>query len=297
MQQQFWTAEQLRSAGISKRRVAAAVVDGRLLVVRRGHYAITGTPPDLVRAARVGGLATATTASAELGLWTPPDTRLHVAMPRGIGRLRDPDDPQRPLPRRSDVCIHWTDGLGSTDLPRRIVPTVLLLEHALRDLPPAMALTVVDSALHHRMLRPDGLRSLIAALPARLAAVARCADASSESGLETITRYLLRLAGLRVETQVSVAGLGRVDLLVEGHVIVELDGWEFHGDEKAFENDRRRDAVAAVGRYRVLRFTYSQVMYDWPCSARLHAAGTRGQASPSTSRIHASSKARSRQAA
>ncbi len=264
MQQQFWTAEQLRSAGVSKRRVAAAVTDGRLVVVRRGHYAITGAPPDLVRAARVGGLATATTASAELGLWTPPDPRLHVAVPRGIGRLRDPDDPQRPFTRRPDVCIHWTDGLGGTDLPHRIVPIVLLLEHVLRDLPPAMALTVVDSALNHRMLRPDGLRSLIAALPARLAAVVRCADASSESGLETITRYLLRLAGLRVETQVSIAGLGRVDLLVEGRLIVELDGWEFHGDEKAFEADRRRDTIAAAGRYRVLRFTYRQVMFEWP---------------------------------
>jgi len=91
-----------------------------------------------------------------------------------------------------------------------------------------------------------------------------CATSSSEPGLETITRYLLRLAGLRVETQVSIAGLGRVDLLVEGHLIVELDGWEFHGDEKAFEADRRRDTVAASGRYRVLRFTYRQVMFEWP---------------------------------
>lgn len=264
MQQQFWTSEQLRSAGVPKRRVAAAVADGRLVVVRRGHYAVEGTPSELVRAVRVGGLATGTTASALLGLWTPPDARLHVAVPRGAGRLHDPDDAQRSLVPRPDVCVHWTAHLGAVGLPHRIAPVLLLLEHVLRDLPPAMALTVLDSALHHRLIGEDGLRSLIAALPAHLAAVARCADPASESGLESIARYLLRLAGLRVETQVSIPGLGRVDLLVEGHLIIELDGWAFHGDEHTFEQDHRRDAVAATGRYRVLRFTYQQVMHEWP---------------------------------
>lgn len=251
-------------AGLTKRRVASAVAEGRLLPIRRGHYAVAGTSSDLIRAVRVGGLATATTASRELGLWTPPDPRLHVAVPRGIGRVRDPDDAQRPLGRRTDVCIHWTDGLGSAEPAQRVAPVGLLLEHVLRDLPPALALTVVDSALNRRVLKQDGFRALVAGLPRRLAEVARCADASSESGLESITRYLLRLAGLRVETQVRIPGLGRVDLLVEGHLVIELDGWEFHGDKEAFEQDHRRDTVAASRRYRVLRFTYEQVMHDWP---------------------------------
>ncbi len=264
MQQQFWTTEQLRSAGVTKRGVAEAVMAGRMLVVRRGHYAIAGTPPPLIRAARVGGVATATTASPHLELWTPPDARLHVAVPRGAGRLHDPDDPAVAFRRRDDVCVHWTEGLDPTSLPRRIAPTSLMVAHALECLPAAHAIALLDSALHERLLQREGLRTLVAALPPRLAAVARCADGRSESGLESIARYLLRLAGLKVETQVFVPGLGRVDLLVEGGLILELDGYIWHGDEDAFERDHRRDLAAALRHYRVLRFTYSQVMQEWP---------------------------------
>jgi very-short-patch-repair endonuclease len=39
-------------------------------------------------------------------------------------------------------------------------------------------------------------------------------------------------------------------------VIVELDGFEFHGHRAAFERDRTRDAALAVAGYRVLRLTY-----------------------------------------
>jgi very-short-patch-repair endonuclease len=263
MQQQFWNTQQLRAAGVTKRRTAEGVAAGELLVVRRGHYAVAGTPAPLVRAARVGGVVTASTAAAELRLWTPPDARLHVAVPRGAGRLHDPDDPALPFRRRPDVCIHWSDDLRPASLPRRVAPSPLVVEHALSCLPPAWAIAVLDSALHDRLLGRDELRSVVAALPPRLAAVARCADGSSESGLESIARYLLRLAGLKVETQVNVAGVGRVDLLVEGHLILELDGYIWHGDEEAFERDHRRDLAAALNRYRVLRFTYKQVMEDW----------------------------------
>ena len=87
------------------------------------------------------------------------------------------------------------------------------------------------------------------------------ADGRCESGIESIARYLLQLLGLRVEVQVQIDGVGRVDLLVEGRLIVEIDGRRWHPD---FERDRRRDTSAAIGRYRTLRFTWKQVLYDWP---------------------------------
>jgi very-short-patch-repair endonuclease len=94
---------------------------------------------------------------------------------------------------------------------------------------------------------------------------------------------------------VKVPGVGRVDLLVEGHVILELDGYIWHGDEEAFERDHRRDLAAGLAHYRVLRFTYDQVMFEWPSVYAAVLAAR--QARPSTSRIHPSSNARSRQAA
>lgn len=59
-------------------------------------------------------------------------------------------------------------------------------------------------------------------------------------------------------------GIGEVDLLVEGRLIVELDGREFLDDEDAFARDRHRDLVAAATRYRSLRFTWRRVLFEWP---------------------------------
>lgn len=265
MDRMFWTTAELRSAGWSKAQTAEAVESGELTVVRRGHYATRGAPPQVVRAARVGGVATATTAGPVLGLWTPDDDRLHVALPPNAGRLHDPDDPAVPFEDRGDVVLHWTGRLRSaTGRATRVAPLLVVLEHAVRVLRPELAVAMVDSALQVRQLRERELPSLAAALPAHLAAVVRMADGRCESGIESIACYLLRLAGLRVEPQVVIPGVGRVDLLVEGRLIVELDGREWHDDRSAFARDRRRDAAAAAARYRTLRFDYAQVMFAWP---------------------------------
>ncbi len=81
MHRLFWTTSELLAAGWSRSRISAASERGELVAVRKGHYAVPGAPPDLVRAVRVGGVATATTAGRALGLWTPMDDRLHVALP------------------------------------------------------------------------------------------------------------------------------------------------------------------------------------------------------------------------
>ena len=51
---------------------------------------------------------------------------------------------------------------------------------------------------------------------------------------------------------------------MEGRLVVELDGKKWHDPEDAFERDRRRDLVAASTRYRTLRFTWRQVLFEWP---------------------------------
>jgi very-short-patch-repair endonuclease len=89
------------------------------------------------------------------------------------------------------------------------------------------------------------------------------ADGRAESGTETIVRCLLTIAGLRVRPQVDIAGVGRVDLLVEDRVVVEVDGREWHDDPGRFAVDRRRDVRATIGRYRVLRFSWFQVLFRW----------------------------------
>lgn len=45
-------------------------------------------------------------------------------------------------------------------------------------------------------------------------------------------------------------------------LIAETDGYETHGTRTAFEHDRRRDQKLAAAGWRIVRFTWRQVMYE-----------------------------------
>lgn len=261
----FWTTADLRAEGKTRRDIALLVDAGRIEPVRIGLFAAVDTPVDLVRAARTGGAATATTAARALGLWTPPDDRLQIAARPASGHLRDPDDGTRALGVHEGVCVHWTQRLPNVrSLPDRIAPLLLVLEHTLRCLRPEYAMAVLDSALNSKQLWLSQLPMLRSALPEHLRHLVDQADWRADSGLESIVRYLLREAGLDVVVHPVLGRLGQVDLLVAGRLIIETDGKKDHTPEKAFENDRRRDREAALMGYRVLRLTYRQVIEDWP---------------------------------
>ena len=289
----FWTTADLRAAGKSQRDIRRAVERGVILAVRRGHFALPSTDPALVRAVRVGGIATATTASRVRHLWTPPDSRLlgppdprrvtpsdqrlHVAVPRNAPRLYDPDDGSSPLRRSDDVVLHWSDPaeIGSARTTG-IASPLLMLEHAFLTQPAERALAITDSALKHRYIRTNDLHALAARLPAHFHHAVHSATAKSDSGIESIGRFRLRIAGLDVEVLVRLSRIGTVDLLIDGWLVVEMDGREFH-EGAQFERDRQRDLESATARYRTLRFSWRQVMFDWPSveGAVLAALATR----------------------
>lgn len=264
MHRLFWTTAELRHRGISRDGIAGMVDGGRLVPLRRGLWAEPGAPDDLRRVAVLGGAATATTGGKALGLWTPDDDRLHVALPAGASRLRNPDDPSQPLEDDDLVCLHWTKRMPSPrSLPDRVAPLLLVLEHAVRCLRPELAVAMIDSALHHRRMRVTELPLLASMLPAHLRAVVLAADGRADSGLESVVRYLLDQAGLAVVVHPVLPGIGEVDLLVGGRLIIETDGKRHHLGE-AFAKDRGRDRSATLAGYRVLRLTYHQVVDEWP---------------------------------
>lgn len=71
---------------------------------------------------------------------------------------------------------------------------------------------------------------------------------------------LIREAGLPVPlTNRQLHGF-QVDAVWPDHkLVVEVDGWPFHRDRDAFENDRARDATLVAHGYRVIRFTARQL--------------------------------------
>ena len=46
----------------------------------------------------------------------------------------------------------------------------------------------------------------------------------------------------------------------EVRLAVEVDGWETHGSREAFQDDRERDALMVAMGWRVLRFTWDDVV-------------------------------------
>jgi very-short-patch-repair endonuclease len=79
----------------------------------------------------------------------------------------------------------------------------------------------------------------------------------TRSRAERHFRRLLKEAELpQPRLNAPVAGL-RVDFLWKAEkVVLEVDGWRFHGGRRAFENDRKRDRILSDAGYHVIRVTW-----------------------------------------
>jgi len=154
--------------------------------------------------------------------------------------------------------LHWESGLTVRGDDREVVaPVSIALLHALRCLPARESIALVDAALNRGLVTVSEL----AALRPRAGKLAfdgllRAVDGRSQSISETFARIALRAAGFSLEPQVLIVGVGTVDLLVEELVVVELDGFAYHGDRAQFGEDRRRDRALQLIGVPVLRFTY-----------------------------------------
>ena len=99
-------------------------------------------------------------------------------------------------------------------------------------------------------------------MPRRVRRLQRHLDASAESGLETLLRLAMRERGWRVESQVGIPGVGRVDFVVDGWLVIEADGSAWHDDHESIGRDRQRNAALVLRGYRWHRFGYAQIMHD-----------------------------------
>ena len=105
--------------------------------------------------------------------------------------------------------------------------------------------------------------------PAESRSRAAAAKPGSESGTESLSRQRFEAIGLVVRQQVPIPEVGDVDMRIGRTLVIEVDGWAYHSDPVAFENDRRRDALISAQRLVPLRFSYNKVMYDWPFVERI----------------------------
>ena len=239
---------------------------GLLLRVRHGLYAPLDAPTEVVRAARVGGVLAGPSMLAEVGAWRPPRDPLTVSVPHNARRLRDPDDAGRPLADDDPRVRVLRDGhlLGATE--RTMVSPHRAASQVLLHCAPDVAVAVLDSAARLRpaRLRPDHER--VRDLLGRRSRdhLLDQVDDRAEAGSESLVRVRLRRRGIVAEPQAWVAPDIRVDLLVDGWLVVECTSGEHHGTPRALEKDSVRRARLVTAGYVVLEFTYHQIVDDWP---------------------------------
>ncbi|WP_337062334.1 type IV toxin-antitoxin system AbiEi family antitoxin domain-containing protein [Kineococcus sp. G2] len=232
---------------VSRRALLRAVERGEVLRPARGVFALPRCERHHLAAVLVDGALTCASAARAHGLelLEPPGTP-HIRCARG-SRLTHPR-----------VVVHRRGRPAGV----RVVDVLTAVLDCARCLPLPEAVAVCDSALRRGLLDADDLAAAVGHLHGtdpRVRLVAH-ADARADSLLESVVRVELRERGLLVEVQVTHDDVGRVDLLVGGWLVVELDGYAFHAARSAFRLDRRRGVeLARQGRV-VLRFTYEDVL-------------------------------------
>ena len=129
-------------------------------------------------------------------------------------------------PRPRDVVAHWRD--TAADRAALSVDLVSALAQACRCQQPRDAVATLDSAWHAGLIGEAEIAEIFRRLPCRYQALRDLIDPRCESGAETLMRLLFRALGCRVDVQVVLAGVGRVDLIIDGWLIVECDSKAYH---------------------------------------------------------------------
>lgn len=250
------TIRELTERGWTSKRLAREVARGRLLRVRRGHYATPDTAPDVLRAVEVGGRLGCVSELRSRGIWVPEATAIHVHLAPNAARLRATEG----------TVLHWSTPLCESGWTSSHVSAIDALITACDCLAPWIAIAAMESAIRCGVLSLTELQRGTAAASARVRSLVVQVQPTADSGLETIVRLLVTALGFRVAAQVRYPGIGIVDLVVEGWVVIETDG-SHHDEPIVSVRDRRRDARHAAAGRTPLRFRYHQVMNELPSVA------------------------------
>ncbi len=241
---------QLKAFGCSRSAVRAAIRAGRVLQVRQGVFAAQDANPLIVQAADHGGALTGGAALTARGIWTMTNaTELHVWMGLG-GRVHHLD---------CSCVSHFTPGRMSLGL----APVDIALVHAYVRHGAEFFFAAFESAWNTRSISAAGRANVRAALPSYARWLVDLARPDAESGLESIVRLRLHLAGIAVRVQVVIDGVGRVDLVIEERIILEADGKGNHEGARQRHRDLHRDAMASLLGYETLRFDYAMILHEW----------------------------------
>ncbi len=242
----------LRALGFTRQHLADQVKRGDIERVRNGVFTSRSLDADIRAATAHGGALTCASVLRMHEIWVlPAEDGPHVWL----------GPKQHPLPHPHCGCVsHYYDGrppLGSASIE-------VALRHLRRCAGDEAFFAAYESAWRRGRLSGAARSRIRASLPQTARWLVDLARPDADSGLESLLRVRLHLLGLRLDRQVDIAGVGRVDFVIAGKVILEADGDENHGAATHRHRDRVRDAVASSLGYETLRFDYAQIVHDWP---------------------------------
>ncbi len=254
---------ELLSRGATGPALTVAVRRRDLVRLRRDHYALPTAPQDIRQAVRVGGRLTCTSALRHYGIFALDDgfTQIHVC--RDMSRLRHPRRRAEPLgdDNRDGITLHWT-GLAAPESASEVaVGVVDALVCAVRCQHPWFAVASLDNALFLGVIDKDGVDAVFRRLPASHQHLRALVDGRAESGQESVLRMIVREAGLSYELQVTFDGIGRVDMVVEGRLVLEADSRLAHDGWAKQVRDRSRDLALAERGLMTLRPLYQHILF------------------------------------
>ena len=230
------TTAQLLNAGVGRRSIARRVASGWLVPLHRGVYQVgpVAAPlgAEMAAVLACGGALSHNTAAAIWGFGRR-DHLVHVTVEGQARRARQGIRVHRTT--SLSAVVH--NGLPLTDPARTLrdlerSATVDEVERA-RERAAMLGLVLPDDDPYPEFTRSEGER--------RLKALCRAAQLPAP-------RMNARVAGWEVDAYWPAHKL-----------IVEIDGWRYHGTRAAFERDRRRDAALMAAGYRVVRITWRRL--------------------------------------
>jgi very-short-patch-repair endonuclease len=258
------TRRQLAALGFGDHAVRRALASKSLVKVRPGWVGTRAASQLSVIAALQGGRLTSATALASYDIWSGTDRQVHVQIPANAHRtVQHPIIPiaefASPEFTYSGIVRHWVpcQEPRPTDAFWRVTVADALIRFARTESEEQLAASI-ESSVHKRMLSRNEIAGLFLRLPKRLHPLRSRLTFRAESGLESVAQLRLADCGFAVMQQVQI-GPDRVDLVIDGWLVVELDGDKWHDPAK----DRIRTNRLIRAGYRVLRFGYADVFHRW----------------------------------
>jgi very-short-patch-repair endonuclease len=240
---------QLAEFGFTRRRLATAVNQGEIQRIRPGVFATASAPRAARIAAGHGGALTCARALRHHGVWVLHEDEVSHVWMGPTGRVHH---------QRCACVAHFRPGrmqLGIAEVEDALV-------HAFHCYGEEFFFCAFQSAWNKRLIRADARARIRAALPQTARWLVDFARGDSQSGLESLVRLRLHLIGIEVQTQVELPGVGRVDFVIAGRIILEADGKENH-EGRMRHKDLMRDAAASALGYESLHFDYDMIINDW----------------------------------